>query len=113
LESENKIFGGHLTLPKPEIVDCGAFCEVLFFHISHKNLREHFSYRLNEWVKLTRMTRGLTFSTALSSEDPDAGRINPEREVFASVALAIYGAIAPLFNAIERQKLGGAPVEAH
>jgi hypothetical protein len=52
-------------------------------------------------------------STALSSEDPDAGRINPEREVFASMALAIYGAIAPLFNAIERQKLGGAPVEAH
>jgi hypothetical protein len=26
LESENKIFGVQLTLPKHEIVDCGAFC---------------------------------------------------------------------------------------
>jgi hypothetical protein len=37
-----------LTLPKPEIVDCGAFCEVFFFHISHENLLGDFSYRLND-----------------------------------------------------------------
>jgi len=30
LTSENDLFGGHLTLPKYEIVDCGAFCEVIF-----------------------------------------------------------------------------------
>jgi hypothetical protein len=33
LTSENDVFGGHLTLPKYEIVDCGAFCEVIFFYI--------------------------------------------------------------------------------
>jgi hypothetical protein len=31
LTSENGVFGGHLTLPKHEIVDCGAFCKVIFF----------------------------------------------------------------------------------
>jgi hypothetical protein len=31
LTSENDVFGGHLTLPKHEIVDCGAFYEVTFF----------------------------------------------------------------------------------
>lgn len=46
LVSENKMFGGHLTLPKHEIVECGAFCEV-FFHISPKNLLGGFFYRLN------------------------------------------------------------------
>jgi hypothetical protein len=30
LTSENDVFGGHLTLPKHEIVDCGAFYEVTF-----------------------------------------------------------------------------------
>jgi hypothetical protein len=50
LESENKILGGHLTLPKHEIVDCGAFCEVFFFHISHENLLGDFPYRLNDWA---------------------------------------------------------------
>jgi hypothetical protein len=38
---------GHLTLPKHEIVDCGAFCEVIFFCISPKNLLGDFFYSLN------------------------------------------------------------------
>ena len=47
LTSENDVFGGHLTLPKYEIVDCGAFYEVTFFCISPKNLLGHFFYSLN------------------------------------------------------------------
>jgi hypothetical protein len=47
LTSENDVFGGHLTLPKYEIVDCGAFCEVIFFYISPKNLLGDFFYSLN------------------------------------------------------------------
>ena len=31
------IFGGLMTLRNCEIVDCGAFCEVIFFCISRKN----------------------------------------------------------------------------
>jgi hypothetical protein len=44
------VFGGHLTPPKHEIVDCGAFCEVSFFSILPENLLGGFSYRLNAWV---------------------------------------------------------------
>jgi hypothetical protein len=51
LTSKNDVFGGLLTLPKHEIVACGAFCEVTFFCISPKNLLGDFFYRLNE--KLT------------------------------------------------------------
>jgi hypothetical protein len=43
LTSETEVFGGHLTLPKYEIVDCGAFYEVTFFCISPKNLLGNFS----------------------------------------------------------------------
>jgi hypothetical protein len=32
------VFGGPLTLRKHKIVDCGAFCEVIFLCISPKNL---------------------------------------------------------------------------
>ena len=39
--------GGHLTFPKYKIVDCGAFCEVIFFCISPKNLLGDFFYSLN------------------------------------------------------------------
>jgi hypothetical protein len=42
------IFGGRLNLPMHEIVDCGAFCEVIFFCISPKNQIGDFFYRLNE-----------------------------------------------------------------
>jgi hypothetical protein len=45
--SDNDVFGGHLTLPKHEIVDCGAFYEVTFFCISPKNLLGDFFYSLN------------------------------------------------------------------
>jgi len=47
LTSENDVFRGHLTLPKHEIVDCGAFYEVTFFYISPKNLLGDFFYSLN------------------------------------------------------------------
>jgi hypothetical protein len=47
LTSENDVFGGNLTLPKYEIVDFGAFCEVIFFYISPKNLLGDFFYSLN------------------------------------------------------------------
>jgi hypothetical protein len=47
LTSENDVFQGHLTLPQYEIVDCGAFCEVIFFCISPKNLLGDFFYSLN------------------------------------------------------------------
>ncbi len=47
LTSENDVFGGHLTLPKYKIVDFGAFCEVIFFYISPKNLLGDFFYSLN------------------------------------------------------------------
>jgi len=46
LGSEHKIWGD-LTLPKPEIVDCRAFREVFFPHISHKCLFADFSCRIN------------------------------------------------------------------
>ena len=48
LTSENNVFGGHSTLPKYKIVECGAFCEVIFFYISPKNLLGDFFYSLNE-----------------------------------------------------------------
>ena len=38
LTSEKDVFGGHLTLPKHEIVVCRAFYEVTFFCISPRNL---------------------------------------------------------------------------
>jgi hypothetical protein len=41
-------FGGHLTLPKYEIVDCGAFYEVIVFCISPRNLLGDFFYSLND-----------------------------------------------------------------
>ncbi len=47
MTSENDVFGGHLTLSKHEIVDCGAFFEVTFFCISPKNLLGDFFYSLN------------------------------------------------------------------
>jgi len=47
LASENDVFRGHLTPPKYEIVDCGAFCEVIFFCISPRNLLGDFFYSLN------------------------------------------------------------------
>lgn len=47
---------------------------------------------------------------ALSSEEPGGGQTNPERQVFSSMAQGIWGAISPLLNAIERQKLGGAQI---
>ncbi len=47
LTSENDVFQGHLTLPQYEIVDCGAFYEVIFFCISPKNLLGDFFYSLN------------------------------------------------------------------
>jgi len=43
LTSENDVFGGLLTLPKHEIVDCSAFYEVTFFWISPRNLLGAFS----------------------------------------------------------------------
>jgi hypothetical protein len=51
LTSENDVFGGHLTLPNHEIVDCGAFCDVICFCISPKNLLGDFFYSLNEKAK--------------------------------------------------------------
>jgi hypothetical protein len=47
LTSENDVFGGHLTLLKYKIVECGAFCEVIFFYISPKNLPGDFFYSPN------------------------------------------------------------------
>jgi hypothetical protein len=47
LTSENDVFGGHLTLPNHEIVDCDAFYEVTFFYISPKDLLGNFFYSLN------------------------------------------------------------------
>ena len=43
--------GVTLTLPKYKIVDCGAFCEVIFFYISPKNLLGDFFYSLNDGHK--------------------------------------------------------------
>jgi hypothetical protein len=51
LTSENDVFGGHLSLPKYKIVECGAFCEVIFFYISPKNLLGDFFYSLNAKAK--------------------------------------------------------------
>ena len=47
LTSESDVFVGHLTIPKYKIVDCGAFCEVIFFYISPKNLLGDFFDRFN------------------------------------------------------------------
>ena len=47
LTSQNHVFGGHLTLPYHEIVDCGAFYEVTFFCNLPKNLLGDFFYSLN------------------------------------------------------------------
>jgi hypothetical protein len=42
------IFGGRLTFPSHEIVDCSAFCEVTFSRIARKNLLGDFFYSLND-----------------------------------------------------------------
>jgi hypothetical protein len=47
LTSENDVLGSHLTLPKYKIIVCGAFCKVIFFYISQKNLLGGFFYRFN------------------------------------------------------------------
>jgi hypothetical protein len=47
LTCESNVFGGLLTFPKHQIVDCGAFYEVTFFCISPKNLLGDFFYSLN------------------------------------------------------------------
>ena len=52
MTSENDVFGGHLTLPKYKIVECGVFCEVIFLYISPKNLLGAFSP-----ASTTRLTR--------------------------------------------------------
>jgi hypothetical protein len=52
LTSEKGVFGGLLTLPKHEIVDCTAFYEVILFCISPKNLLGDFSYSLNDSYNL-------------------------------------------------------------
>jgi len=49
--NENDVFRGHLTLPRHEIVDCSAFCEIIFFYISSKNLLGDFFYSLNVAIK--------------------------------------------------------------
>ena len=49
LTGKNDVFGGHLTLPKYKIVDCGASCEVIVFYISPKNLLGDFFYSLSVW----------------------------------------------------------------
>ena len=59
MTSENDVFGGHLTLPKYKIVDCGAFCEVIFFCISPKNLLGDFFYSLNVKISQSRVYRRL------------------------------------------------------
>ncbi|OGQ08669.1 MAG: hypothetical protein A2026_06480 [Deltaproteobacteria bacterium RBG_19FT_COMBO_46_12] len=52
LTNETEVFGGQLTFPKHEIVECGGFCEVIFFYISPKNLLRDFFYRLNDPAEL-------------------------------------------------------------
>jgi hypothetical protein len=52
LTSGNDGFGGHLTLPKHEIADSGAFYEVTFICISPRNLLGDFFYSLNASVAL-------------------------------------------------------------
>jgi hypothetical protein len=47
LTSESDVFGDHLTFPMYEIVDCGVFCEVIFFYISPENMLGDFFYSLN------------------------------------------------------------------
>lgn len=46
------IFGGHLILNNHEIVDCDAFCEVILFWVSSKNLFGYFFYSLNDLYNL-------------------------------------------------------------
>jgi hypothetical protein len=48
LASEKDVFGGHLTLPRHEIIDRRAFHEVSSFCISPKNLLGDFFYSLND-----------------------------------------------------------------
>jgi hypothetical protein len=58
LTNETNVFGGHLTPPRHEIVDRGAFYEVTFFCISPKNLLGNFFYSLNDlgqrWLEAIR-----------------------------------------------------------
>jgi hypothetical protein len=56
LTSENDVFGSHLILPKYKIVDCSAFCEVIFFYISPENLLGDFFYSLNAQDQLHKKT---------------------------------------------------------
>jgi len=56
--------GSLLTLPKHEIVDCGAFYEVTFFCISPKNLLGDFFYGLNGKAK----GRGGSIAASLLSD---------------------------------------------
>jgi hypothetical protein len=74
LPGENDAFGGHLTLPKREIVDCDVFHEVTSFCISPRNLLGNFFYRLNGLLR-----DGVFFAPSLA-----AGRLGTFCPVFHS-----------------------------
>jgi len=66
LTSENDLSGGHLTLPRYKIVEEVAFCEVIFFYISPKNLLGDFFYSLN--AELRGGENAPAFFTSLSRD---------------------------------------------
>ena len=65
LTCESNVFGGLLTFPKHQIVDCGAFYEVTFFCISPKNLLGDFFYSLNGAAHPRPAWRGVGWSGLL------------------------------------------------
>src|SRR4030042_4870222 len=80
LTSETEVFGGHLTIPKYEVVDCGTFYEVTFFCISPKNLLGNFFYSLND------LTEGCGVHLAAS----------PSSQMLANYSLCLRASITPL-----------------
>jgi hypothetical protein len=88
LTSESDVFGGHLTLPKHEIVDCGAFCKVIFFCISPKNLLGGFFYSLNDkahrepGLLAIRCSRLLPFKSFALDIDLHSRVLEPQRQLY-------------------------------
>lgn len=81
LTSEDDVFGEYLILRRYKIVDCGAFCEVIFFCISAQNLFGVIFYSLNVTVHREPDLRRLGIEAYGCN-----GRIKPLAQIFMAVA---------------------------
>ena len=102
------VSGGHLTLRKHEIVDCRAFCEAIFFHISPQNPLENFFYSLNEtahWPRgkerplCSRLFDGFLVVSVLDFSSPYSGEcITLQKRMLLRAFTAILIRLGPWYS---------------